>query len=75
MITPTKIAFAAALILGSTSMVSAQDRVQAMRYHASAATHPVESSHARKASASCELSPDPCEESDDWSRAGGSSRP
>ena len=29
MITPTKIAFAAALILGSTSMVSAQDGVQA----------------------------------------------
>ena len=74
MITPTKIAFAAALILGSASMVSARGRVQEMRYHASSATHPVESSHARKASASCELSPDPCE-GDDWSRAGGSSQP
>jgi len=74
MIIPTKIAIAAALILGSTYMVP-QARAQAIRHHASAATHPLQSTHTRTAPASCELSPDPCEEGHDWTRAGGSSRP
>jgi hypothetical protein len=74
MMTPTKIAFAAALILGSTYMAPAH-ATQATRHHASAATHPLQSTHARTEPTSCELSPDPCEEGDDWTRAGGSSRP
>ena len=75
MMTPTKIAFAAALILAATYVAPAQARAQATQSHASAATHPMESTHASREPASCELSPDPCEEGDDWTRAGGSSRP
>ena len=66
MITPTKVALVAVLILSSTTVVLAQGRAHAMRHHASAATH-----FAQSRDTSCTLD---THEGDDWTRAGGVER-
>ena len=66
MITQTKIALVAALVLGSTSLAFAQDRAHAARRDSSAATH-YDQSH----DASCNPNSN---EGSDWTRAGGAYR-